>query len=120
MYLHRCQIFKSSHGDCSNNGISSRCDYILLAIPDNRDSSTQCLYTTEDRKQIEAEMAKLDNGLQEIICIVINRNLYGCGLYHHVEPFKHSGQYMFGGTLIYSSDSRFPFVYPVKLHDRRE
>ncbi len=27
---------------------------------------------------------------------------------------------MFGGTFIHTSDSRFPFNYPIPLHDRKE
>jgi hypothetical protein len=46
------------------------------------------------------------------------------GTFVHAEPIDpvprgHVG-YMFGGTFIHSSDSRFPNPYPIPLHDRTE
>jgi len=49
---------------------------------------------------------------------VVERKLFG-SIYRHLEPIE-PGQYMFGGNLGYSSDSRFPNEYPLKIHDRQE
>jgi hypothetical protein len=41
--------------------------------------------------------------------------------YIHAVPYNQSdSEGMFGGTFIYSSDSRFPSKYPIPLHDRVE
>ena len=41
--------------------------------------------------------------------------------YIHAVPYNQSDNAgMFGGTFIYSSDSRFPSKYPIPLHDRVE
>ena len=37
-----------------------------------------------------------------------------------VEPERHGNGPMFGGNFCYSSDSRFPFNYPLPIHDRYE
>ena len=42
----------------------------------------------------------------------------------YLRPFKSADPnktgYMFGGNFAYSSDSRFPFDYPLGIHDREE
>lgn len=38
--------------------------------------------------------------------------------YFHAEPAE-KGFYAFGGSFVYTSDSRFPFDYPLPLHDRQ-
>lgn len=38
--------------------------------------------------------------------------------YFHAEPAE-KGFYAFGGSFLYTSDSRFPFDYPLPLHDRQ-
>lgn len=41
--------------------------------------------------------------------------------YLHAEPLTLLGKSpMFGGNVIYTSDSRFPNRYPIKVHDRIE
>lgn len=49
---------------------------------------------------------------------LVKRALFGSE-YIHAEPVK-PGSYAFGGSFIYSSDSRFSEVskYPIPLHDR--
>lgn len=49
---------------------------------------------------------------------LVERVLFG-EVYRHLEPVE-PGQYMFGGNIAYSSDSRFPSRYPLKVHDRKE
>lgn len=52
---------------------------------------------------------------------IVSKDLGGREPYLHAEPYhKEPGEYFaFGGSLIYTPDSRFPNRYPIKLHDRR-
>lgn len=54
---------------------------------------------------------------------LIRRNIGGRE-YCHLEPAQPCPQgmigYMFGGNFAYTSDSRFPFDYPLPIHDRAE
>jgi len=90
-------------GDCSNNGISSKCKHVILVgkgIPEIFESN-------EDIPAVR----------------IVERDLHH-GTYltaYPVEPCPpNCTGYMFGGTFIYCSDSRFPAKYPVPLHDRTE
>lgn len=49
---------------------------------------------------------------------IVQRNIAGKP-YIHAEPME-KGNYAFGGSFIYSSDSRFSAIssYPIPLHDR--
>jgi hypothetical protein len=54
---------------------------------------------------------------------VVSRNLFGEPIpYLHLEPMADPvrGSYMFGGKFGYTSDSRFPARFPLKIHDRSE
>lgn len=100
----RAEIYKPSRGDCSNSGISSKCSEVTIVgegIPE--------IFEATD----EAPAVK-----------VVTRNLggkYGSD-YKHLEPVeKPTGNgWMYGGTLVCVSDSRFPSRYALKLHDRQE
>lgn len=50
---------------------------------------------------------------------IVTRNLFGKD-YTHAEPLE-PGFYAFGGTFLYTSDSRLSEVakYPIPLHDRQ-
>jgi hypothetical protein len=50
---------------------------------------------------------------------LVTRHLFGSD-YTHAEPAE-AGNYAFGGSFIYTSDSRFGEVskYPIPLHDRQ-
>lgn len=96
-------VFESkSIGNCSNHGISEKYDEVLLICDDG----------FIDVKGDEPNLVK-----------VVVRNTFG-RIYKHVEPVaKPDGVgWMFGGTLVYSSDSRFHAFsdYPLALHDRCE
>ena len=98
----RCEIFTSQFGNCSNHGISSRCKEVTLVGP----GIPEVFDATDDAPA----------------CRVVERDLGG--RYLHVEPMEESPagntHYMFGGSLVYTSDGRFPSRYPLKLHDRTE
>ena len=101
-------------GDCTNNGISSRFDSLLIACPDGPQSFDA------------------DELLPLNFCVMERRNL---GFTEHVrivpaavnergEVVKRPGWWMFGGNVARSGDSRFfdlsGIRYPLDIHDRRE
>ena len=97
-------IYKFNGEDCSNGGISSRFESILLICDDGF---------------IDVD----ENDLPENLCKVVKRNLFGRDHYHVepvAEPPKGHTSYMYGGCIVNTSDSRFRFDYPLKLHDRTE
>jgi hypothetical protein len=97
------EIYRWNLGDCSNKGLSSRvnkCTLVGKNIP-------KIFEVKEDAPAVQ----------------IVERNL-NSGLYLTAYPVKEDGTVdnncMFGGTFIYTSDSRFPARYPVPLHDRKE
>jgi len=91
------------HVDCTNSGISSKHNSFILT----------------------------GNGVPEIFepgagspaLILVERTLQGEKRLHAEpvdEPEKGNIGWMFGGNFIYTSDSRFPNPYPIKVHDRQE
>ena len=105
-----CSVFESkAHGNCSANGISSRCKQVTLCpdydakygmgIPSIFEVSAvapavvvRSIRISEDREHFFAVPVELTD----------------------------TGAAMFGGSFIYTSDSRFPMEYPLPLHDRVE
>lgn len=89
-------------GDCTNGGITSRYDTLLLIH-------------NEGFVDIDTENPP------ENAVVLISRFI--CGrVYKHIEPLakpKHLG-WMHGGNIAYTSDSRFPNDYPLCVHDRQE
>lgn len=100
------QIFKSKVGDCSNGGISSKYNEILVECPDGH---------------IEVD----ENNLPENFCKIVTRDL-GFAVVQHVEPVvKPNGVgWMYGGCIVDTSDSRWSRLKgnysPLKLLDRCE
>ena len=96
----RCNIMKHNGEDSSNHGISSRYNDVLVIVPDGY------IDVTGD----EENLVKLDS------------ITFGGRTSYYLEPVKepeHLG-WMYGGTVVYTSDSRFPADYPLRLHDRQE
>ena len=97
-----CNIYKPEDGDCSNGGISSRCNSVtLIGI------GADIFDVQEDRPAVR----------------IVKRDLGGkYGEYMHAEPVEQpvgmNGP-MFGGCYI-RGDSRTPGAYPIPLHDRFE
>ena len=96
-------------GDCSNGGISSKFDRVLIPHPEGP-------VVIDESKPMPANL-----------CEVVRRMI--CGREHvHVQPHgtRVSGSCaMNGGCFVYSSDGRFDEAignggYPVALHDRFE
>ena len=101
----RCGIYKHEGQDFSNHGISSQHDNILLL---------------NEEGWIDVD---LDNP-PENLCIFVERELFGKEAnyirpYEDVDTSSHT-DYMAGGTLVWTSDSRFPSNHPLELHDRTE
>lgn len=102
-----CGILEDkSIGNCSAGGISSRCKEVtLIGIPGEIEIEG-VFEATEERPAVR----------------IVKRFLFGRN-YYHAEPIDDDGKnhwYSSGGTFIYTSDSRFPFDYPLPLHDRKE
>ena len=106
MRLLSVEIFKSRHGDCSNHGISSKFNEILIPC---------------ETGYMEVD----ENNPPENLCRVVVRDLGFCE-YVHVEPWNKAkgAGWMYGGTIVDTSDSRFRKAtgidYPLHLHDRDE
>ena len=96
----------SSNYDCTNGGISSRYDELLLIC---------------DRGFILID----EHNIPENAVKVVSKMFWG-EEYKFLEPLKavNPGNvgYMFGGTVACSSDSRFSAFsqYPLRIHDRQE
>ena len=91
-------------GDCTNGGITSRYDTLLLICDDG--------FIDIDENDIPENTVRL---VERFICGRI---------YKHLEPIArpvHLG-WMDGGNIAYSSDSRFHDMsdYPLCVHDRQE
>lgn len=104
-YIYKNKIL----GDCSNGGISSKFDMVLIPHPEG---------------PVEIDESK---PLPENLCEVVRRTI--CGREHvHVQPHgtrASGGCAMAGGCFVYSSDGRFGEAignggYPASLHDRFE
>lgn len=101
-------VYRSALGDCSNNGISSKYDKLILI-----------------GEGVEGPVTvDLDDPPENVVQLV-KRRLFGTEEYLHVAPLDdtHVGGtkwYSYGGNICCSSDSRFPSRYPLKIHDRRE
>lgn len=93
-------------GNCSNHGISSRVTSVVL-LP------------SEDVPDIPGIFEPRDN----CPAVVIRKRVIGAKTYYHAVPVEALDSdiwYMMGGCFISTPDSRFPFDYPIPLHDRVE
>lgn len=99
-----CNILENkSIGNCSNGGISSRCDMVTLV----GEGIDEVFEANDTRPAVK----------------VVTRNILGAPYltaYPVKEAPKNSVGYMAGGCFIWTTDSRFPSDYPIPLHDRSE
>jgi hypothetical protein len=97
-------VYRDTSGDCTNGGISSRYDQLLLI---------------GEKGFIDID----ENNIPENAVKLVVRN-FGTKEYKNLEPVrlhdKNKTTYMYGGNIAYTSDSRFPSDYPLKIHDRQE
>lgn len=88
-----------SGSDCTNGGISSRYDKLILLMDDGPFTPSE-----------HVPAVKLVN----------------VGCYFHVVPATANvcdngfSDYMFGGNFVYTCDGRFPSRQPIAIHDRLE
>lgn len=97
-------VYKNGNYDCTNHGISSRYDRLLLVCEEG--------YIDID-----------ENNKPENLVILVERKLWG-KVYKHIEPYARPTEigWMSGGNIAYSCDSRFSEMseYPLQIHDRQE
>ena len=97
----------ASYGDCSNGGVSSKYDRLLLI----GDGIEGCIAVDLDDEEAAKQVIYLER-----------RNIWGKE-YPTVYPIANAtdGNWrMFGGNFVYTSDSRFPCDFPIPIHDRVE
>lgn len=101
------EVYRTSGlGDCTNGGISSRYDKLLLVCDEG--------YVDIDENNPPANLVKM-----------VTRMLWGKE-YKHIEPYapvdKDNVGWMAGGNIAYDCDSRFRRMsdYPLSIHDRQE
>ena len=96
----------TSFGDCTNDGITSRYDSLLLVC---------------DEGFIKIDEDNLPENL-----VVLKTRRFGFGEHKHIEPYAKTDKgcvgWMAGGNIAYSCDSRFREMsqYPLNVHDRQE
>lgn len=99
-------VYKDRGGDCSNGGITSKYDRLLLICEEG--------YETIDESNPPENLVK-----------IVTRHLFGRE-YKHIEPYAATDSncvgWMDGGCIGYSCDSRFSEMseYPLSVHDRQE
>lgn len=102
---HHCTILKQSYNgeivDCTNNGLSSKYDRAILL--DNEEYEDYM--KNPSKKDIAVFMLRPGKGGRDFIAVPLS------------EKYEYP---MFGGNFLYSSDSRFPSMQPIHIHDRFE
>lgn len=102
--------------DCTNGGVSATADEHYIVCPDGNWTEDDLLGRIEDGNKVGVyEMKPLNVGTKT---------------YYHANPLnfnpetktfeKETRWTMMGGNYIETSDSRFPFDYPLPVHDRIE
>lgn len=90
--------------DCTNGGISSKYNTLLLICDEG--------YISIDENNIPDNTA------------IVEECRIGYKTYFHLRPYKNPDPnkigYMMGGNFGWCCDSRFPFDYPLPIHDRQE
>ena len=103
-------VFRFPLGDCTNNGISSWFDELLIACPDGPRS-----FFSEHEVPLNFCMIERTFGVAHLVPATVDEN--GCVV-------KRPGWYMHGGNIADTSDSRFRELsgvhYPLHIHDRSE
>ena len=106
----RVSVYRNAEfGSCSNGGLSSRHNKLTAIGPE----VAGCPFEPSD----DAPAIKFNRRerIGDIIAAPENAEIYSTGNGHVVL-----NGYMFGGSFVYTSDSRFPSNAPIKLFDRYE
>ena len=101
-------VYSSRMGDCTNGGISSRKDRLILL-------------ETESLKEIDVKIPRIFSPKEgEGIYLFYRKNFDDFIACPDPNYMKGGIWWMFGGNFLYTSDSRFPSDDPIKIFDRRE
>tara|TARA_R100000697_G_scaffold820_1_gene1778 strand:- start:88 stop:408 length:321 start_codon:yes stop_codon:yes gene_type:complete len=96
-------VYKSPLGDSTNKGLSSKFDSLLLV----GDGIENGVFSPDEFSSEDYLVCEYRERYDDFIAIP--------------KSLKDSGKWtMFGGNFAYTSDSRFPAKYPIKIHDRVE
>jgi hypothetical protein len=102
----RVSIYKSGP-DCTNDGVTANATSAVLVNADGCPRVPEIFGSNGDVPEL-----------------IIGYDVVGGKTTYYATPnaLPPDGRtgYMFGGNFIYSEDSRFPFDYPVPVHDRTE
>lgn len=95
-------VYRHGTYDCTNDGITSRYNSLLLVC---------------DEGYIEIDET---NPPENLVRLVVRH--FGGKEYKHIEPVAQpeGAGWMAGGNIAYTCDSRFPSDYPLSVHDRQE
>lgn len=96
-----CNVYEPPGGGLSNGGISSYVTKVCLV----------------------GEKCEVFEAREDMPAVHLIRRIIGGRQYVSAEPIEQPKGMcgpMFGGSFIYTSDSRFPNDYPIPLHDRFE
>jgi hypothetical protein len=111
----RVSVWRQGRDHNGHIGLFGNFDQLILVgkgIPAVVESSEEYPLVELRAKSISAEFLRM-----------VGENPRG-GKYYYVEPYMDPPadytHWMFGGAFVWSSDSRFPFNYPLGLHDRAE
>ena len=107
-----CSVYENkAFGNCSNSGVSSRVDSVVLCPEDKalNDWGLPKLFdATDDRPAVVLRTIRVSEDYEHVYAVPVELIESG------------NGGCMFGGSFIYSNDSRFPLRHPIPLHDRIE
>jgi hypothetical protein len=107
-----CSIFESkAHGNCSNSGVSSRFKSVTLCPDYDANCGfgiPEVFVADTDAPAVVLRAFRVSEDYEYIYAVPVEL----------VE--KGDGGWMFGGSFIFTSDSRFPARHPIPLHDRVE
>lgn len=111
-----CSILENkSIGNCSANGISSKVSKVVLCDPPA---------ALADLGYVITGVPKIFAPTEDAPAVYIRKRVVFNKTYFHAVPADKVDQtkhwMMMGGCFITTSDSRFPFDYPIPLHDREE
>ena len=108
-------IFRSKMGDCSNGGPSCRYDSVLVV-----DDEVPGPAELDVERQFPVKLIRREiRGEEYIHAVPLLCDEWPISAEGRARA---GGSFMFGGTFIYTSDSRLRDVcsYPIPLHDRVE
>ena len=97
-------VLRTAGQDCTNRGLTSQKDQLLLVSEDNTVTGPFEIKEDEDYLVLVKRVIRDEEYLNAV-----------------PKSLLDSGRWtMFGGNFITTSDSRFPSKYPIPVHDRVE